>query len=201
MKMLKVWHIHMSLSKFRLKMLQKIAQAQGEQANPGGTQTNVPATSNNTQVPQDSSPPASDLYNIRGGYDSTRVGIINGLVKILSTAANTATNGKYNLQILRNQNFTFDPSEFTSPDQKNLMVFFQKVYKTLLNNGQEFAQPVNATQLSNMVNFLLQSPELANLSQVNPTGQIAQKAPPGNFKDNIREQLARLQPTVPTRRA
>lgn len=191
----------MSLAKIRLKMLQKIAQAQGAQNNPGGTQTNVPSTSNNTQVQPDPSPPASDLYNIRSGYDSARVGIINGLVRQLSAAANVATSGKYNLQILRNQNFTFDASEFNSPDQKNLMLFFLKVYKTLLNNGQEFTQAVNATQLTNMINYLLQSPELANLSQVNPTGQIAQKAPiKGNFKDTIREQLARLQPTVPTRR-
>jgi hypothetical protein len=198
--MLKVWHINMSLSKIRLKMLEKIAQAQGEQANPGVTQTNVPATSNNTQVQPDPSPPASDLYDIRGGYDAARVGIINGLIRQLSVAVNVATSGKYNLQILKNQNFTFDPSEFTSTDQKNLMLLFQKVYKTLLNNGQEFTAPVNAAQLTNMINYLLQSPELANLSQVNPTGQLAQKAPiKGNFKDTIREQLMRLQPTVPTR--
>jgi len=190
------------MTKVRLKMLQKIAQAQGAQPNPGGDQTNVPATSNNTSVPSDPSPPASQLYPIRNGFDAARVVILDGLVKQLSVAANVATGGKYNLQNLKNENFQFDPSEFASPDQKNLMVFFQKVFFTLLNRGQNFNQPVNAAQLNSWVSYLLQSPELANLSQINPTGQIAQKAPvSGNFKDTIREMLARLQPTVPTRRA
>lgn len=202
----------MSLAKVRLKILRRIAQAQGatgtdpgaqgSQPNPAGAQANVPGTSNNTQVPPDPSPPASQLYPIRNGWDSARVAIIDGLVRQLSVAVNVATNGKYNLQNLRNNNFTFDPSEFGSPDQKNLMLFFLKVYKTLLHNGQNYTQPVSATQINDMANFLLQSPELANLSQVNPTGQIAQKVPiPGNFKDTIREMVARLQPTVPTRRA
>lgn len=192
----------MSLTKVRLKMLEKIAQAQGAQPDPGGAQTNVPATSNNTAVPTDPSPPVSQLYPIRNGFDSARVAIIDGLVKQLSMSANIATGGKYNLQSLKNQNFQFDPSSFASPDQKNLMVFFQKTFNTLLNRGQDFNQPVSSTQLNSWVSYLLQSPELANLSQVNPTGQIAQKAPiQGNFKDTIREALARLQPTVPTRKA
>lgn len=190
----------MSAVKLRLKILTRLAQATG--AIPTTSTTNVPATSNNTAVPPDPSPLASSLYpSIRIGFDSARVAIIDSLVRILSSAANIATNGKYNLQNLRNQNFLFDPSEFASPDQKNLMVFFQKVYKTLLNNGQAFTVAVSAEQLQQMIPFLLQSPELANLSVVNPTGQIAQKAPPGNFKDNIRELVARLQPTVLTRRA
>src|SRR5579863_8794000 len=114
--MLKVWHICMSPAKVRLKILRKIAQAQGatgldpgapgSQPNPAGTQANVPATSNNTQVPQDPSPPASQLYPIRNGWDSARVAIIDGLVRQLSVAANVATSGKYNLQNLRNNNFT-----------------------------------------------------------------------------------------------
>ena len=183
----------MSLTKIRLKLLQKIAQTQGDQNNPGGDATNMPATSNNIAVPPDTSPSVSQLYPIRNGFDSARASIIDGLIRQLSVAVNVATDGKYNLQKLRNINFQFDPSEFGSPDQKNLMLFFQKVFKTLLNSGQTFTQPINAVQLNNMVTFLLQSPELANLSQVNPTGQIAQKAPiKGNFKDIIREQLARL---------
>lgn len=210
----------MSLARTRLKILQKIAQAvpgsppspmpAGDPASPASpaspTSPNaptVPGTPQNTTVPVDPSPPASQLYpTLRVGFDANRVGIIDALVKQLSSATNVATDGKYNLQQLRNNNFQFDPSQFSSPDQKNIMNLFNKVYKTLLNSGQTFNQAVSAQQLSNYVAIILQSPELANLSQVNPTGQIAQKQPiPGNFKDTIRELVARLQPTVPTRRA
>lgn len=207
----------MSLARTRLKMLQKIAQVAGSPPSPGSPASppspsspadpgapSVPGTTQpTTTVPADPSPPASQLYpTVRNGYDSTRVNIIDSLVRQLSSATNVATQGKYNLQQLRNSNFQFDPSQFASPDQKNIMLLFLKVYKTLLNNGQNFTQPVSAQQLNGYVSLILQSPELANLSQVNPTGQIAQKAPiPGNFKDTIRELVARLQPTVPTRRA
>lgn len=187
----------MSPSKVRFKILQKIAQTAG------ATTTDVPATSNNVQVAPDPSPLASSLYpTIRTGFDAGRVTIIDTLVRMLSNAVNIATSGAYNLQNLRNQNFQFDSSGFDSTDQKNLMVFFSKVYKTLLNSGQPFTTAVTAAQLQQMIPFLLQSPELANMSQLNPTGQVAQKATiPGNFKDNIRDLIARLQPTVPTRRA
>lgn len=200
----------MSLTKARLKMLERLAQATGAPATTSSTTSNtspdtstpVPATSNNTAVPPDPSPLASSLYpTIRTGWDSARVSIVDSLCKVLSSAANVATNGTYNLQNLRNENFQFDSSSFGSPDQKNLMLFFQKVYKTLLNNGQAFTTPLTADQVKQMVPYLLQSPELANLSAVNPTGQIAQKAPSGNFKDNIRDLVARLQPTVTTQRA
>lgn len=190
----------MSLAKVRLKILQKIAQTVPTDA---ATSTATPNATTSTPVPADPSPLASSLYpGIRQGFDSARVTIIDNLVKMLSSATNVATSGKYNLQILRNQTFQFDPSSFPSPDQKNLLVFFLKVYKTLLNSGQNFEQPVTAEKLAQMVPYLLQSPELANMAQINPTGQIAQKSPiPGNFKDNIRDLVARLQPTVTTRRA
>jgi hypothetical protein len=190
----------MSLAKVRLKILQKIAQTVPSDPT---TSTATPNTTTNAAVAPDPSPLASSLYpSIRVGWDSARVAIIESLVRSLSSAANIATNGQYNLQTLRNQNFQFDPSSFTSPDQKNLLVFFLKVYKTLLNAGQAFTQALTADQVSQMIPYLLQSPELANLSTINPTGQIAQKSTiPGNFKDGIRDMVARLQPTVTTRRA
>lgn len=190
----------MSLAKVRLKILQKIAQTVPTDA---PTSTATPNATSTTPVPADPSPLASSLYpGIRRGFDSARVAIIDSLVRMLSSAANIATNGKYNFQILRNQTFQFDPSSFTGTDQKNLMVFFLKVYKTLLNNGQTFDQPVSGEKLQQMVAYLLQSTELNNLASINPTGQIAQKSPiPGNFKDNIRDLVSRLQPTVTTRRS
>src|SRR5579864_8569697 len=191
----------MSAAKFRLKLLTKLAQTVVSQ--PATSNATTPNTTTNAAVPPDPSPLASSLYpTIRVGFDPARVSIIETLVKMLSLGANIATNGKYNFQNLRNQNFQFDPSSLTSPDQKNLLVFFLKVYKTLLNGGQPFTTAVTADQVKQMVPFLLQSPELANLSQINPTGQISQKSNlSGSFKDNIRDLVARLQPTVPTRRA
>lgn len=207
--MLNFWHVYMSLAKIRLKMLHRIAQTTpGAPSSPASpTSPNSPTipgvSTTQTQIPADPSPPASQLYpSLRNGYDSQRVGIIDTLVRQLSSATNTATSGQYNLQQLRNNNFQYDPSQFSSPDQKNIVGFFYKVFRTLLNSGQTFNQPVSAQQLNNYTITLLQSPELSNLSDVNPTGQIAQKAPiKGNFKDSIRELVARLQPTVPTRRA
>jgi hypothetical protein len=188
----------MSLTKTRLKILKRIAQAAGAPSAPANP---MPATSNNIAVPPDPSPSASSLYPyLRAGFDANRITIVDQLCHILSTAANMATSGKYNLQNLRNKNFQFDPSEFADPNQKNLMVFFLKVFRTLLNSGEPFVAPVSAEQLKQMIPTLLQSQELSNLSQMSPTGQIAQKFP-GNFKDNIRDLIARLQPTVPTRRA
>ena len=190
----------MSPAKVRLKILQKIAQTVPSDPT---TSTATPNATTNAAVAPDPSPLASSLYpTIRVGWDSARVSIIESLVRTLSMAANIATNGKYNLQILRNQNFQFDPSSLTDSDQKNLMVFFLKVYKTLLNAGQPFTQALTPDQVTAMIPYLLQSPELANLSTINPTGQIAQKTPiSGNFKDGIRDLVARLQPTVTTRRA
>lgn len=193
----------MSLAKTRLRILQRMAQAQGDTANPQpDTPGTIPATSNNIIVPPDPSPPASQLYPLRNGFDSARVGVLDSLVKQLSVASNVATNGKYNLQSLKNQNFEFDPSEFGSMDQKNLLVLFYKVFQTLLNRGQAFTQPVSAAQLTTWINYLSGSPELAALSQINPSGQVAQKSPiSGNFRNIITEQLARLRPTTPTTQA
>ena len=99
----------------RIKILKRIAQATGAQ--PTVSNTTIPTTSNNTAVPADTSPPATSLYpTIRTGFDSARVVIIDSLAKILSNASNIATNGKYNLQNLKNNNFQFDPSSFNSPD-------------------------------------------------------------------------------------
>jgi hypothetical protein len=198
----------MSLMKFRLKILQKLAQQTGAAAAPAAptsstttTDANTPATTNNPATPPAPAIRASDIYpTVRIGFDPGRVVVIDSLVGILNTASQIATAGQYNLQVLRNLNFQFDPSSFTSPDQKNLMIFFQKVWKTLLNGGVAFTAPMPAATLNTDVQFLLQSPELANLSQMNPSGAISQKIP-GNFKDDIRNLIARLQPTVPTRRA
>lgn len=189
----------MSLTKTRLKILQKIAQTAGMQGAQTTTTNSTPTTSNNTQVAPDPSSPASDYYPTLKAAFPNSWQRIDTLCRVLSKAVNVATNGKYNLQVLKDSNFTFDPSQFPSPDQKNIMVFFAKVYQTLLNRGQTFQQKTDPRQ---MISFLLQSSELNNLSQVNPTGQIAQQTHiQGSFKDTIVNLLNAIQPTISHQRA
>lgn len=174
--------------KLRLKFLNKIAQT----ATPSVPTEQVAASKPIQPAPAIS---ASDAYpNVRTGYTAAQMDVINSLVSKLNVATHIATGGTYNLQVLKNKAFTYDPSEFQSPDQKNLVNFFNKVFHGILNAGNAFPAPLNNQQLSAIVTPLIQAPELKNLSQVNPTGQIAQKIP-GNLQQDIRNDLMRLLPT------
>ena len=134
----------------------------------------------------------SRLYpNIRTGFNAAQVIIIDSLVNKLNVALHMATGGAYNLQILKNKSWIFDPSSFPSPDQKNLILFFAKVYHGLLNNGNAFKQPLAMPELTVIVNNLVQAVELKNLSQINPIGPIAQKIS-ANLRGDIKNDLARL---------
>jgi hypothetical protein len=190
-------------SKVRLGLLYRVAQSAQPTALLGQPAYSQGAPPPGGSITPDPSPPATSLYpTIRTGFNTRRSNIIDNLVKQLSVAVNTATMGQYNLLSLRDNSFQFDPSQFKSPDQKNLIVLFQKVYNSLLNHGETFQQEVNANQLHTMIQSLLQSPELNNLSTVNPTGQISQNVSThGDFKNAIRELLISLQPTTPVRRA
>lgn len=174
-----------------MKILSKLAQ----------TDPNVPTTqvATNKQIPPAPAITASEAYpNIRSGYSQAQIPIIDSIVQKLNIASNIATGGTYNLQILRNRGFSFDPSSFPSPDQKNLMNFFLKIFKNLLNSGNSFRTPLIPQQLTEIVEPLIQAPELKNLSQINPTGPIAQQIP-GNLQQDIKNDLMRLLPTVAVR--
>ena len=97
--------------------------------------------------------------------------------------------------------FQFDPSEFSDAGTKNLMLFFGKVFKFLLNNGVAFQNaPINPKQLSNIITSLMNAPELANLSKVNPVGPVAnQAAGNSNLFTTLRNILQSLQPTAAIR--
>lgn len=148
------------------------------------------------QVPPAPTILASLAYpSIRSGYTSAQVNIIDDLVNKLNVATHLATNGSYNLQVLKNMNFIFDPSSFSSPDQKNLLLFFSQVFNKLLNNGNTFPAPISNQQLAGNVSTLLQSSALMNLSQINPTGPVAQKLS-SSLQQDIKDDLTRLVPNV-----
>ncbi len=196
--------------KLRIRIWKKIAQVEGAAPAPSApaapsapSAPGAPAVPT-TATPSSPLPPppaltASEAYpSIRTGWDAARIVIIDSLGSKLNLAAHIITNGEYNLQILRDKSFNFDPSSFPSPDQKNIMLFFKKVYQLLLNSGRPFNKPLTTGQIVQLVNQLGQSPELRNLAQVNPTGTLAQKLG-GNLQDMIRNDLTRLGSVAPVR--
>jgi hypothetical protein len=190
--------------KLRLRILKKLAQAASPPAasttaNPGTT----PTTSGNTAIV--APPPQLDVWAAYPdpikSYSPAQVAILNSLVYRLSNAVNQSTKGKYNFQKLKDTSFKFDPSEFSDTSTKNLMLFFGKVFKFLLNNGVAFqTQPIDPKKLGGMISSLMNAPELANLSKVNPSGPVANQAPGNsNLFTTLRNILQSLQPTAVSR--
>jgi hypothetical protein len=186
--------------KLRLKILTKLAQAATAPAPTTTTTTTTPTVSGSTTMV--APPPQLDVWTAYPdpckSYTSAQLPIINNLITRLSMAVNQLTNGKYNFQKLRDASFNFDASEFSDAGTKNLMLFFGKVFKFLLNNGHAFpTQPIDPKQLTGIIASLTNAPELAALSQVNPTGQVANQAPGNNnLYQTLRNTLQALQPTV-----
>jgi hypothetical protein len=189
--------------KLRYRILTKLAQAAPAPAPVTTVTPTTPTTSGSTTTV--APPPQLDIWSAYPepckSYSSAQLPIINNLVTRLSFAVNQLTNSKYNFQKLRDASFQFDASEFSDAGTKNLMLFFGKVFKFLLNNGVAFpTQPIDPKQLSNIVASLMNAPELAALSQVNPTGQVANQAPGNNnMFQTIRNTLQALQPTTAAR--
>jgi hypothetical protein len=177
--------------KLRFKFLEKLAQAKAAPA-PSST----PTSSGNT-LPV-APPPTLDVWSAYPdpckSYNPTQLQIINGLIQRLSRAVNQLTDGKFNFQALRNLSFKFDPSQFADANTKNLMLFFGKLFRFLLNNGMAFSsQPIDPTQLKNIIISLKNAPELMNLSQVNQSGPVANQAPGNNnLYQTIQDTLQRL---------
>jgi len=176
-------------SKLRLRILKKIAQTTGDTPTSGVAQT---MTVSAPTVTMEAAYP-----NARSGYDDARARIVFALGDLLNKSINLATAGKYNIQSLRNKSWQITPDEFPSPDQKNLAMFFKKVFISLFNNGQAFPQKLTSEQLTEKAEDLLQSQEFRNLSQVSPTGPIAIKIT-SNLQSEVRRLLSSLNPKAPT---
>jgi hypothetical protein len=168
--------------KERLRLLTRIAQT-------------APAASNSA-LPQSAPTPAAtippapafratDVWGwLARDYGSQTILTINSLVSLLNTALHYSSNGQYNFQILKNENFQVDPSGVPSVDTKNLIFLSSMVYRTFLNAGHEFRTKPTGTQIAGWANNIINSQPFLNLSQVNPTGPLAQKIQ-GNIKDMI----------------
>jgi len=159
--------------KERLKILTKIAQ-----------QATTPTAPTTTMVP----PPgfqASSIFGWLGSvYNTQTVSSLNNLCSTLNIALHYVSNGQFNWQVLRGNGFQVDPSGAPNVDAKNLINLSMLTYQTLLNAGNKPPQQVSPSQIATWVGMLSNSQALMNLSQVNPTGVIAQKIP-GNLKDTI----------------
>ena len=175
----------MNNSKLRIKLLEKIAQAT--------TPTTVPTdqTANTAVVAAAPSFQASSMYpGILKGFNLPSINIINNIVSTLNTALHIATAGKINFQILKNNNFSTDPSSFQSSDQKNIFLLSKMVFQKLLNSGNQFENKLIPKQIQDIVGSIISSQPLLSLSSINPVSQLAQKV--GNLKQIIIDQLTLL---------
>lgn len=197
--------------KFRLKILNKLAQAvpgaPGAPASPASpaSPTSPASTTNPTSTTAAVIPPppaftASGAWGWMGNvYNSASVGFINSLVSTLNTALHYASQGQHNWQTLKNNSFNVDSSGEKSVDSKNLLNLSRLIYTSYLNGGNQFPQKVTGDQVATWNNAVMQAQSYLNLSQLSPTGAIAQKMP-GNLKDNIANtlrQLAQYNPVQP----
>lgn len=186
--------------KLRMKMLSKLAQAvPGSPASPASptspTAPNAPTTPASTTAATIPPPPsfqASGAWGWMGNvYNSYSVTIINDLVDLLNEALHYSSNGKYNWQMLRNNGFNVDSSGGHSIDTKNLLNLSTLIYNSYLNSGNQPQQKITGQQIVAWNNAVNQSQSFLNLSQINPTGPVAQKIP-GNIKDSILNMLRQL---------
>lgn len=172
--------------KTRLKFFSKIAQQVAAPASASTSTSATPAAA--TPAPSIAPPPAFQASGVWGwlnaAYTPTTISTINNLCSTLNIALHYASNGQFNFQILRGQAFQVDPSGAPSVDAKNLLNLSILVYKTFLNAGNEFKTKPTGKQIKTWGDMISNSQSFLNLSQLNPTGIIAQKMP-GNLKDNI----------------
>lgn len=164
------------LLKNRLQFFTKIAQT---------TPTTAPQAAPATTVAPPPAFQASGVWGwIPGSYNSTSVNTLNGLVALLNTSLHYSSNGTYNWQELYNDAFQVDPSGAPSIDTKNLLNLSILIYRTFLNSGNQFPAKPTPQQIQGWGSKVVASQAYLNLSQVNPTGPLAQKVQ-GNLKENI----------------
>lgn len=170
--------------KERLKILSKIAQQETNTA-PAPATTNATPPATTTPVPQFN--PVSGPWSwIPMRYNPNTVRTISYLLGMIHVAMHYATNGQFNLQRNQNDLGSIDPSAASTTDGKNLILLAQLFYRTILNNGQAFAQNPTGAQINQWAEQISTSQPLLNLSQLNPTGPAAQKM---NLDGSLRQNL------------
>lgn len=156
--------------KLRQRVLTKLAQTQPTQ--PETTTQSIPAPA----------PPPTDLFaHLNEGFNGATVPILSALTGRLNTALHYASNGKDSFQDIVNNNMDLSGA---TPDHRNVGSICQRVYNTFLNRKGSFSQKVNPKTIAGWADGITNSAEYNNLSQVNPTGQLAIKLQ-GNLKSEI----------------
>jgi hypothetical protein len=176
--------------KERMKALGRMAQAAGTTSTTSTTGTQGAASAAAPPVQRSAS--ASTVFpSITVGWDSSRVVYVNKVVGQLDAATGKGTSNKYNFQKLWDAKFPAGAeSEFTSP-VKDLLVLFRKVFVYFLNNGIPFQTQLNSGQVTQRVNVILTSPEIAKFEQVDPNGPLGQA---GVSLATIRQTLTSMLP-------
>jgi hypothetical protein len=165
-------------SKFRRKLLTKIAQAAGPAPTAGTTSAATPPVT--APAPQ-FSPITGSWAWIPQYYNAQTVGYLAYLLGILNTAMHYSTNGQYNLQKNQNDLGSLDTSGLPSTDAKNIVLLAKLFHATFLNHGKQPEQRITPTQINQWANTISSSQPLQNLAQLNQTGQLAQQLN-ANFK-------------------
>lgn len=178
--------------KERLRLLTRIAQTA---ATTGTTPTAASTTTPATPAPTIAAPPSfSPLTGpwafITQAYNAPTVQYISYLLGLVNTMMHYATNGEYNLQKNQNDLGQLDPSAASSVDGKNIILLAKMFYNTFINHGKPFETPVRPEQIANWVATISNSQPLMNLSQINPTGPLAQQLNntskmDGSFRQNV----------------
>ena len=159
------------MNKLRQRILTKLAQAQPTQ--PETTTQSIPAPT----------PPPTDLFShLNEGFNGATVAILSALTGRLNTALHYASQGKDNFQDIVNNNMDLSGA---APDHRNVGGICQRLYNTFLNRKNSFnSKKVDPKTIVTWADGITNSSEYNNLSQVNPTGQLATKLQ-GNLKSEI----------------
>lgn len=177
--------------KFRLKMLNKLAQAvPTAPASPASPTSPTAPTTPSSDTAKAVQPPPS--FNIASGpwawvtrsYNAPTVGYLNTIFGMLNTLMHYSTNGEHNMVKNQNNLASVDASGAKSVDGKNAILLAQLFYKYFLNNGQPFRP--HAAQINYWANTISNSQPLLNLSKLNPTGPAAQQM---RLNDTFRQSI------------
>lgn len=157
--------------KLRLQLFKKIAKV-GEEIN---TDKVVQKTPNLGMPPPFSAP--NKYPSLRQAFDNPSIEAIDNLSDLINSSLYYASNGKYNMAKLFNENFNYTASDIppTAKDLKLLLLFAKDIFNKLYNRGIEYKNKLKNEQYLDKINSLLESVNLNNLSQINPSSQLAVK--------------------------
>ncbi len=127
---------------------------------------------------------ASSRYNLRNGFATNVISVIDKLCNYLNRAMHFASNGKYNMEKSYQQGFKSDATDIPSQnvELKHIIGFAKQVFDTLLNKGTAYTTAVNNKDFLEKIDVLVNSQHLNNLSRINPAGPLAAKlADPKTF--------------------